>query len=117
MSKSSTPPPQVADRSAERRLTIALVVIVTCQLMIMLDLTIVTTALPTIQEALGFSSANLTWVINAYGVAFGGLLLFGGRLGDVFGRRTVFIVGVAVFTIASLVGALPRTPAGCSPPG
>ncbi|MER5277163.1 MFS transporter [Streptomyces sp. NPDC002809] len=110
MSKASTPPPQVADRSAERRLTIALVVIVTCQLMIMLDLTIVTTALPTIQEALGFSSANLTWVINAYGVAFGGLLLFGGRLGDVFGRRTVFVVGVAVFTIASLVGGFAQNP-------
>ncbi|MFE1884244.1 MFS transporter [Streptomyces diastatochromogenes] len=110
MSNTSATPPQVAARSAERRLTMALIVIVTCQLMIMLDLTIVNTALPTIQRELGFSSANLTWVINAYAVAFGGLLLFGGRLGDVYGRRTVLIVGVAVFTIASLVGGLAQNP-------
>jgi EmrB/QacA subfamily drug resistance transporter len=106
MSNTSTTQPQVAARSAERRLAIALIVIVTCQLMIMLDMTIVNTALPTIQRALGFSTANLTWVINAYAVAFGGLLLFGGKLGDMFGRRTVFIAGLTVFTVASLVGGL-----------
>ncbi|WP_078631762.1 MFS transporter, partial [Streptomyces resistomycificus] len=111
MSNTSAAPPQVAARSAERRLTIALLVIVTCQLMIMLDMTIVNTALPTIQRELGFSSANLTWVLNAYAVAFGGLLLFGGRLGDMYGRRRVFIIGVAVFTVASLVGGLAQNPA------
>ncbi len=111
MSNTSAPSLQVAARSAERRLTIALVVIVSCQLMIMLDLTIVTTALPTIQHALRISPANLTWVINAYAVAFGGLLLFGGRLGDLYGRRTVFITGVAVFTIASLAGGLAQNSA------
>ena len=106
MSNTSTTPSQVASPPDERKLTVALVVIVTCQLMIMLDMTIVNVALPSIQRALDFSSANLVWVINAYSVAFGGLLLFGGRLGDLFGRRTVFILGLAVFTVASLMGGL-----------
>jgi EmrB/QacA subfamily drug resistance transporter len=79
--------------------------------MIMLDLTIVTTALPTIQQALGFSAANLTWIINTYAVAFGGLLLFGGRLGDLYGRRAAFITGVTVFTAASLAGGLAQNAA------
>jgi len=104
MSNTLARPGQVGAVSSERRLTIALIVIVTCQLMIMLDMTIVNTALPTIQHALHFSAANLVWVINAYAVAFGGLLLFGGRLGDLYGRRTIFILGLVVFTGASLAG-------------
>lgn len=81
-----------------------LALIVTCQLMIVLDATVVNVALPPIQEDLGFSATGLSWVVNAYTLAFGGLLLLGGRLGDAFGRRRVFGAGVALFTISSLVG-------------
>lgn len=86
------------------RSTIALAVILTCQLMLVLDGTVVNIALPKIQEVLHFSASNLSWVLNAYMLAFGGLLLLGGRAGDMFGRRRLFIVGIAVFTIASLLG-------------
>ena len=86
--------------------SIALVVIATAQLMVMLDLTIVNIALPAIQHALGFSLTGLSWVIDAYVLAFGGLLLFGGRTGDLFGRRTMLIAGIALFTLASLAGGL-----------
>jgi EmrB/QacA subfamily drug resistance transporter len=74
--------------------------------MIVLDLNIVTVALPHIQSALGFSGSNLEWVVNAYAVAFGGLLLLGGRSGDLLERRRVFIVGLLVFSAASLLGGL-----------
>jgi EmrB/QacA subfamily drug resistance transporter len=89
-----------------RRLGLALAVIATAQLMIVLDLTIVTVALPHIQTALGFSGSNLEWVVNAYAVAFGGLLLLGGRSGDLLERRRVFIAGLLVFSLASLLGGL-----------
>jgi EmrB/QacA subfamily drug resistance transporter len=89
-----------------RRLGLALAVIAAAQLMIVLDLNIVTVALPHIQTALGFSGPNLEWVINAYAVAFGGLLLLGGRSGDLLERRRVFIAGLLVFTVASLAGGL-----------
>jgi EmrB/QacA subfamily drug resistance transporter len=79
-------------------------VIVTCQLMLILDGSIVNIALPDIQRALDFTPTSLSWVINAYALAFGGLLLLGGRAGDIFGRRRTFIVGIAVFTLASLIG-------------
>jgi EmrB/QacA subfamily drug resistance transporter len=72
--------------------------------MIVLDLTIVTVALPHIQTALGFSGANLEWVVNAYAVTFGGLLLLGGRAGDLLERRRVFIAGLLIFSLASLLG-------------
>jgi EmrB/QacA subfamily drug resistance transporter len=72
--------------------------------MIVLDATIVNVALPHIQAALGFSGSNLEWVVNAYGLAFGGLLLLGGRSGDLLGRRRVFITGILVFSLASLLG-------------
>jgi EmrB/QacA subfamily drug resistance transporter len=83
-----------------------LVVIAAAQLMVMLDLTIVNIALPSIQRELGFSSANLTWVIDAYVLVFGGILLLGGRAGDLFGRRRMFAFGIALFTLASLIGGL-----------
>ena len=89
-----------------RHLGLALVVIATAQLMIVLDATIVNVALPHIQRALGFSGSGLEWVVTAYSLAFGSLLLLGGRLGDIYGRRRIFIVGVAVFSIASLLGGL-----------
>ena len=72
--------------------------------MVVLDATIVNVALPHIQRALGFSGTNLEWVINAYALAFGGLLLLGGRAGDLLGRRKVFITGIIVFSAASLAG-------------
>src|SRR6266568_3129470 len=86
------------------RLGLALVVIATAQLMVVLDATIVNVALPHIQHALGFSGSGLEWVVNAYALAFGGLLLLGGRAGDVLGRRRVFIAGLLLFSAASLAG-------------
>ena len=83
-----------------------LAVIATAQLMVVLDLTIVVVALPRIQAALGFSGSNLEWVVNAYSVAFGGLLLLGGRSGDLLERRRVFIGWLLVFVAASLLGGL-----------
>ncbi len=88
----------------QRRLGLALAVIATAQLMIVLDATIVNVALPHIQTALGFSGTNLEWVVNAYALTFGGLLLLGGRTGDLLGRRRVFIAGILIFTLASLLG-------------
>jgi EmrB/QacA subfamily drug resistance transporter len=87
-----------------RRLGLALAVIATAQLMVVLDATIVNVALPHIQTALGFSGSNLEWVVNAYALAFGGLLLLGGRSGDLLGRRRVFIAGILLFSLASLLG-------------
>jgi len=79
-------------------------------LMVILDGTIVTVALPSIQRDLGFSAASLTWVMNAYMIAFGGLLLLAGRLGDLIGRRRMFLSGLAVFTAASLACGLANGP-------
>jgi EmrB/QacA subfamily drug resistance transporter len=87
-----------------RRLGLALVVIATAQLMVVLDATIVNVALPHVQRALGFSGSGLEWVVNAYALTFGGLLLLGGRAGDILGRRRVFIAGIILFSLASLLG-------------
>jgi EmrB/QacA subfamily drug resistance transporter len=86
------------------RLGLALVVIASAQLMVVLDATIVNVALPHVQHALGFSGSGLEWVVNAYAVTFGGLLLLGGRAGDRLGRRRVFVAGLLLFSAASLVG-------------
>src|SRR5688572_21909034 len=88
----------------------ALFVIASCQLMVVLDITIVNIALPEIQRSLDFSTANLSWVVNAYTLTFGGLLLLGGRAGDILGRRRVFIFGVLLFVFASLLGGLAQGP-------
>jgi EmrB/QacA subfamily drug resistance transporter len=80
------------------------VVIATAQLMVVLDATIVNVALPRIQDALHFSGSNLEWVVNAYALAFGGLLLLGGRSGDLLGRRRIFMAGIGLFAVASLAG-------------
>jgi EmrB/QacA subfamily drug resistance transporter len=87
----------------------ALYVLCAGMLMIVLDVTIVNVALPSIQHDLGFSQSSLAWVVNAYLIAFGGLLLLAGRLGDLVGRRRVFLAGLAVFTAASLLCALAQT--------
>src|SRR2546430_1263923 len=89
-----------------RRPGLALAILVTCQLMLVLDATVMNVALPHIQADLRFSSAGLSWVLNAYTLVYGCLLLLGGRSGDVFGRRSVFVTGVALFTLASLAGGL-----------
>lgn len=90
--------------SATRNGGLALAVICVAQLMVVLDATVVNVALPSIREDLDFSLDNLTWVVTAYSLAFGGLLLFGGRTGDLFGRRRMFMIGIAIFATASLVG-------------
>jgi EmrB/QacA subfamily drug resistance transporter len=98
--------PDTATRSAPlpRTLNLALVVIAVAQLMVVLDATIVNIALPSIQRALHFSPTGLEWVINAYSLTFGGLLLLGGRAGDLFGRRRMFVAGIVLFTLGSLAG-------------
>src|SRR5260370_131906 len=88
------------------RQNLALVVIASAQLMVVLDATIVNVALPHVQRALGFSGSGLEWVVNAYAVTFGGLLLLGGRAGDRLGRRRVFVGGLLLFSAASLLGGL-----------
>src|SRR5436190_16425937 len=87
----------------DRRRWMALFVVCLAQLMIVLDVTIVNVALPSIQHDLGFSQANLTWVVNAFLVTFGSLLLLAGRLGDLVGRKRVFLTGLTTFTVASLL--------------
>ncbi|MFF9155861.1 MFS transporter [Streptomyces sp. NPDC014846] len=89
---------------------IALTVIAACQLMVVLDATIVNIALPHIQGALKFSTTDLTWVVSAYTLTFGGLLLLGARAGDILGRRRVFMTGILLFTFASLLGGLAQEP-------
>src|SRR3978361_2231794 len=94
--------------SSDRRRWMALGVVCLAQLMIVLDTTIVNVALPAVQRALHFTQGNLTWVVNAFLGSFGSLLLLAGRLGDLLGRRRVFLAGVVVFTAASvLCGAAP----------
>ncbi|MFN2562682.1 MAG: DHA2 family efflux MFS transporter permease subunit [Jatrophihabitans sp.] len=88
--------------STDRRRLAALIVLCMGMLMIVLDITIVNVALSAIRDDLGFSEASLAWVVNAYMIAFGGLLLLAGRLGDLLGRRRVFLAGLVVFTTASL---------------
>src|SRR5882724_3411397 len=88
-------------QSARTSRWIALVVLCAGMLMIVLDQTIVNVALPSIQDDLGFSQSNLAWVVNAYLITFGGLLLLAGRLGDLIGRKTIFMAGLALFTAAS----------------
>jgi EmrB/QacA subfamily drug resistance transporter len=94
-----------------KRPGLALAVVLSSQLMITLDASIVNIALPEIRSALGFSTASLSWVINAYALAFGGLLLLGARTGDILGRRVVFIAGITLFTGASLLGGFAQSPA------
>jgi EmrB/QacA subfamily drug resistance transporter len=103
--------PTGAAAPAGRHLGLALVVIATAQLMVVLDATIVNVALPHIQTALGFSGSGLEWVVNAYALTFGGLLLLGGRAGDILGRRRVFIAGIILFSVASLLGGFANSEA------
>ncbi|MFE2089384.1 MFS transporter [Streptomyces sp. NPDC059460] len=105
------PAPSVAPAPTARSRRLALGVIATGMLMIVLDGSIVTVAMPTIQNDLGFTPAGLSWVVNAYLIAFGSLLLLAGRLGDLLGRKRMFLAGTAVFTAASLLAGAATTPA------
>src|SRR5262245_45071346 len=95
----------------DRRRWLALYILCTGVLMIVLDTTIVTVALPTIQADLRFSGTGLTWVLNAYMLTFGGFLLLGGRLGDLYGHRKLFLLGLSLFTLASLACGISTTQA------
>src|SRR3954464_12242084 len=93
----------------ERKRWAALYVLCASVLMIVLDATIVNVALPSIQDDLGFSQSSLAWVVNAYLISFGGLLLLAGRIGDLIGQRRIFLIGLAVFTTASLLCAVAQS--------
>src|SRR6476469_71804 len=88
---------------------LALIILCLGDLMIVLDTTIVNVALPSIRADLGFSQTSLAWVLNAYLLTFGGFLLLGGRLGDIFGQRKLFLIGITLFTLASLACGLARS--------
>src|SRR3954470_17647056 len=94
---------------ADRDRWVALIVLCAGFLMIILDQTIVNVALPSIQDDLDFSQSSLAWVVNAYLIAFGGLLLLAGRIGDLVGRRRVFVAGLALFTFASILCGVAQT--------
>ena len=96
--------------SASRRRALALAIVLAAQCMFAMDLLIVVVALPRIQHDLGFNPASLSWVLNAFGLAFGGLLLLGGRLGDMLGQVRAFRIGLAVFVLGSLLGGLAQAP-------
>ena len=98
-----------AQKSNDHNRWAALYVLCGGMLMIVLDATIVNVALPSIQDDLGFSQNNLAWVVNAYLIAFGGLLLLAGRMGDLLGQRRVFLTGLAIFTVASLACAVAQS--------
>lgn len=108
-SSSRTTLPSELPPNAGRAAT-GIAIVLVAQLMIVLDATVVNVALPQIDQGLGFGPASLSWVLNAYTLAFGGLLLLGGRLGDVLGRLRVFEIGLAVFTLGSALGGLAQTP-------
>jgi EmrB/QacA subfamily drug resistance transporter len=110
MSSTSSSGPPAAEVDAYPTRWKALVVLALAQVVLTLDNTVVNVALPQIGDDLGFTQAGLAWVVNAYALAFGGLLLLGGRLADVLGRRRLFLVGMTVFAVASLLAGLAWTP-------
>ncbi|WP_101523958.1 MFS transporter [Nocardioides houyundeii] len=110
MAETALVTPEVTPQE-HRRLRWALVLISLAQLMVVLDSTIANIALPYIGDDLDITSANLTWIVTGYALAFGGLLLLGGRLADLFGRRLIFIIGVLIFAVASLTGGLAQNEA------
>lgn len=97
-------PATQATAGLQNHTTLALFTILACQLMIVLDATVVNIALPHIQRSLHFSATGLSWIITAYSLTFGGLLLLGGRMGDILGRRRMLIAGILLFAAASLLG-------------
>src|SRR3712207_2146377 len=98
-----------ASRAAPRR-WLALALLCVAQFMVVLDVSIVNVALPSIQEDLGFSEANLQWVVSGYALTFGGFLMLAGRAADLFGRRRFFAIGLALFSLSSLLCGLALSP-------
>jgi EmrB/QacA subfamily drug resistance transporter len=111
MTSVATEPVRPASGSGSRHLGWALVLITVAQLMVVLDATIANIALPYIGRDLDISQSSLAWVVTGYSLAFGGLLLLGGRLGDLYGRRRLFMIGVSLFAVASLLGGLAQNEA------
>lgn len=107
---SSTTLPAAPARATTRTTSLGILIVLLAQLMLVLDSAVMNVGLPHIATDLHFGAASLSWVLNAYALAFGGLLLLGGRLGDVFGRLSVFWIGLAVFTLFSLLGGLATEP-------
>src|SRR5215218_9358478 len=105
----TTPALTTTETSSDKRRWLALYVLCAGVLMIVLDATIVNVALPSIQEDLGFSQSTLAWVVNAYLIPFGGLLLLAGRIGDLIGRKSIFMSGLALFTFASALCGLAQS--------
>ncbi|HEY3530583.1 MAG TPA: MFS transporter [Nocardioides sp.] len=106
-----TPEPEVTTSGRRQHLGWALVLICIAQLMVVLDATIANIALPYIGKDLNMSGTNLTWIVTGYSLAFGGLLLLGGRLGDLYGRRRIFMTGLTLFAVASLLGGFAQNEA------
>ena len=106
MSATSAAPAGASTGTPTRRPGVILAVIVITQLMVILDGTVVTIAVPKIQHALHFSPSSLSWVQNAYALAFGGLLLLGGRIADFVGRKRAFVIGLVGFGLASAIGGI-----------
>src|SRR6266496_5468025 len=96
--------------ASDRRKWLALALLCVVQFMVVLDIAIVNVALPSIQVDLGFSQADLQWVVSAYALVFGGFLLLGGRAADLFDRKRVFMLGLLLFSLASLAGGLAPSP-------
>src|SRR6202035_4768073 len=102
----ASPPAAAADQHLSPRSRWLLVVCCVAQFMVILDLSIVNVALPSIQSSLGFSSNDLQWVVDAYTITFAGFLLLGGRAADALGQRRVFVVALVLFSLASLIGGV-----------
>src|SRR3954467_7532787 len=100
---------ETTEPASDRRRWMALYVLCVGMLMIVLDVTVVNVALPTIQNDLGFSQSSLAWVVNAYLITFRGLLLLAGRFGDILGRKNIFMAGLTLFTLASLFCGIAQT--------
>src|SRR5512132_1619092 len=103
---SEVPMQREVDAGPDRRRWLALAVVVAAQFMVVLDIAIVNVALPSIKTDLNFSQESLQWVITAYSILFGGVLLLGGRLADVLGRRRLFVAGIVLFAVSSLLAGL-----------
>src|SRR5262245_64896584 len=106
MTQAMLPEREASAEANSRRRWLALAVIVAAQFMVVLDVAIVNVALPSIKTDLGFTQESLQWVITAYAIMFGGVLLLGGRMADLLGRRRLFIAGLILFTTASLLSGL-----------
>ncbi|MDE3130028.1 MAG: MFS transporter, partial [Acidobacteriota bacterium] len=101
--------PTTSHADSHRSKNLALLLLAMTQFVIVIDASIVNVALPSIGRALSFSRADLSWVVNAYTLTFGGFLLLGGRMADLLGRRRMFMVGLVVFSLASLAGGLAQS--------